>query len=131
MSAPSIGGKVLDSSAVAALDRGRISAITWLTIAGRTGIVLYVPSLALVEVRAVRPGSGPTLADLVGHTQVIVEELDTAAAAAVDGLLDASGIFDALAGQVVHVARQRGWPALSDDPGRLHRLDPALEIDRL
>lgn len=58
-------------------------------------------------------------------------ELDTGAAAAVDGLLDSAGVFDALAGQVVHVKRQRGWPALTDDPGRLHRLAPDLQVDLL
>ncbi len=40
-------------------------------------------------------------------------------------------VFDALAGHVVYVARQRGWPALTDDPGRLHRVDPGLEVELL
>jgi len=126
-----IGGKVLDASALAVLVRGRISALTWLAIAGTAGVVLYVPSLALAEVRAVRPDAGPQLADLVGHTQVVLGELDAAGAAAVDRLLERAGVFDALAGQVVYVARQRGWPALTDDPGRLHRVDPDLEVELL
>jgi hypothetical protein len=36
-----------------------------------------------------------------------------------------------MAGHVVYVTRARGWPALSADPGRLRRVDPALEIDLL
>lgn len=126
-----IGGKVLDASALVALVSGRISALTWLAIAGNAGVVLYVPSLALAEVRAVRPDAGPQLADLVGHTQVVVGELDAGAAAAVGQLLERAGAFDALAGHVVYVARQRGWPALTDDPGRLHRVDPGLEVELL
>lgn len=90
-----------------------------------------MPSLALAEVRAVRPDAGPQLADLVGHTQVVLGELDAGAAAAVDRLLERAGVFDALAGHVVHIARQRGWPVLTDDPGRLHRVDPSLEVELL
>jgi hypothetical protein len=88
--------------------------------------VFYVPSLALTEVRAVRPDTGPALAELLGHSVVVLGELDAATADAVDRLLDAAGMFDALAGHVIQVAR--GWPALSSDPGRLHRIDPDLEI---
>ena len=50
-----IGGKVLDASALAALVGGRISAVAWFATADVTGIVLYLPTLALTEVRAVRP----------------------------------------------------------------------------
>ena len=46
-------------------------------------------------------------------------------------LLGAAGVFDALAGNVLHVARQRGWPALTADPGRVHRVTPDLEVDLL
>jgi hypothetical protein len=62
---------------------------------------------------------------------VIPGELDATSARAVDQLLIQADIFDALAGHVVHIARQRGWPVLSADPGRLHRLDPTLPIDLL
>ena len=78
--------------------------------------------------RAVRPDAGPELAEVLGHPSVV---LDAAAAAQVDQLLGAAGVFDALAGHVVHVARQRGWPALTADPGRLHRVAPDLEVDLL
>lgn len=43
--------------------------------------------------------------------------------------LTEADMFDATAGHVVHVARQRGWPALSADPGRLRRVHPSIEID--
>ena len=81
--------------------------------------------------RAVRPDAGPELAEVLGHPSVVLGELDAAAAAQVDQLLSAAGVFDALAGHVVHVARQRGWPALTADPGRLHRVAPDLEVDLL
>jgi hypothetical protein len=126
-----IGGKVLDASALAALARRRFSALVWFDIAPTLGLTLYLPSLALTEVRAVRPDAAPLLADLLAHPSVIIGELDAATAEQVDRLLTDADAFDALAGHVIHTAHQRGWPALSADPGRLHRLDPNLPIDPL
>jgi hypothetical protein len=73
-----IGGKVLDASALAALVRGYQSMVAWISVAKSTGIVFYVPSLALTEVRAVRPDAGPALAELLGHSVVVLGELDAA-----------------------------------------------------
>ena len=81
--------------------------------------------------RAVRPDAGPELAEVLGHPSVVLGELDAAAAAQVDQLLGAAGVFDALAGHVVHMARQRGWPALTANTGRVHRVAPDLEVDLL
>lgn len=126
-----IGGKVLDASALAALVRGRLSAIAWFATAKAVGLTFYLPSLALAEVRAVRPEAGPQLAEVLGHPSVVLGELDASAASQVDQLLLAADVFDGCAGHVVHVARARGWPALSADPGRLRRVDPELPIDLL
>ncbi len=92
---------------------------------------MCLPTLALTEVRAVRPDAGPLLADFLGHPSVVLGELDAAAAGQVDQLLIRAGVFDALAGHVAHIARTRGWPALSADPGRLSRVDPDIDIDLL
>ncbi len=126
-----IGGKVLDASALGALARRRVSALVWFDIAPTLGLTLYLPSLALAEVRAVRPDAAPLLADLLTHPSVIVGELDATAARQVDQLLLDADVFDSCAGHVVHVARTRGWPALSTDPGRLRRMDPDVQIDLL
>jgi hypothetical protein len=50
-----IGGKVLDASALAALVRGRVSAAAWFATARTMSLPLYLPTLALAEVHAVRP----------------------------------------------------------------------------
>ena len=126
-----IGGKVLDASALAALARRRPAALAWFETARLVGLAFYVPTLALAEVRAVRPDAGPLLAEVLAHPSVILGELDAAAAAQVDQLLIDADVFDAMAGHVVHVTRQRGWPALSADPGRLRRVDPAVLLDLL
>lgn len=126
-----IGGKVLDASALAALARRRPAALAWFDTARLVGIALYLPTLALAEVRAVRPDAAPLLADLLGHPSVVLGEIDAATAYQVDQLLLAANVFDALAPHVVYVAQQRGWPALSADPGRLLHVNPTLEVNLL
>lgn len=126
-----IGGKVLDASALAALVRGRLSAVAWFATAETTGLTLYMPTLALHEVRAVRPDAGPQLAEVLGHPSLVLGELDATTAAQVDQILDDAEVFDGCAGHVVHAARMRGWPALTADPGRLRRIDPAVQLDLL
>ncbi len=126
-----IGGKVLDASALAALVRGRVAAAAWFATARTMSLPLYLPTLALAEVRAVRPDSGPQLAEVLGHPSVVLGELDAVSAGQVDQLLMEADVFDGCAGHIVHTARQRGWPALTADPGRLRRVDPALELDLL
>ena len=126
-----IGGKVVDASALAALVRGRMSAIAWFDTAWALSLPLYLPTLALAEVRAVRPDAVPGLAEILDHPSVVLGELDATAANQVDQLLLAADVFDACAGHVVHVARTRDWPALTADPGRLRRVDPAVQLDLL
>lgn len=126
-----IGGKVLDASALAALVRGHLGALAWVATARQVGIALYIPSLALTEVRAVLLDAGPQLAELLGHPSVVLGELDADTAEGVRALLYTTETFDALAGQVVHVAAQRGWPVLTADPARLSRISPEVEITHL
>lgn len=123
-----IGGKVIDASALAAFVRGRPSALAWFDTAWALSLPLYLPTLALAEVRAVRPDTGPQLAEILGHPSVVVGELDAAAAEQIDQLLLTADVFDGCAGHVVHVARTRHWSALTADPGRLRRVDPAIEL---
>lgn len=126
-----IGGKVLDPSALAALARGNLAAATWLTVAGQLGIVLYVPSQALTEVVSVRPDAGPLLADLLAHPSVVRGDLDVPAGHQVEQRMQAAGdgIYDGTAGHVVHVAQTRGWPVLTTDPQRLHRIEPHTVVE--
>lgn len=124
-------GKVLDASALASFVRGSVGAAAWFATMRTLSLPLYLPSLALAEVRAVRPDAGPELAELLGHPSIVLGELDAALAVSVDRLLVDAEVFDVLAGQVVFVARQRGWPVLSSDPGRLYRVDASISVEVL
>jgi len=98
------------------------------------GLTYFLPSLAVTEIRVLRPDADVLLDELTAHPHIVLGRLDAADAAdaaAVEQLLDTSGTVDVLAGWVVHACRQRGWPALSTDPGRLRRIDPDLDIDQI
>lgn len=124
-----IGGKVADSSALAAYVRGTsIGLLAWLATAQDRGSVLYVPSLALDEVHSVYPDSDELLARLLRHPWVV--EGGRQAAELATFLVDV-GRFDPAAAQVILVARERGWPVLTTDPGRLTRIAPDLDIHLL
>lgn len=125
------GGRVLDASFVAARARGSLAADAWLATARALTMPLYLPSLALLEVRAVRPHAAAVLAELLEHPSVLHVELDASTATAVDQLLTDAGVFDALAGHVAHVASRRGWPVLSADPDRVRRVDPTVAVTQL
>jgi hypothetical protein len=129
-----IGGKVVDSSALAAYVRGSVAMDSWLAVAKELGVVLYVPALAVIEVRtvcAVYPTTDPLLSRLLDHPSVIYSMLSSVDALKVIRLLDESRAWDGIAGQVILVARQRGWPVLTTDPDRLRRIAPDLDVDLL
>ena len=126
-----IGGKVVDPSALAAHVGGSFAMATWLAVAKELSIVLYVPALAMVEVRAVYPDADAVLSRLLAHPSVIHTDLSRAQAREVARLLAQSGAWDGTAGHIILVARGRGWPVLTADPGRLQRIAPDLDLELL
>lgn len=121
-------GQVLDPSGLDAILANRITATSWLITAHNASTPLYVPGLALSEVRALRPQLLGDLYELLEHPSIVRRDLDPATGAEVAGLLERTGTFDVCAGQVVVVARRRGWPVITADPGRLRHIDPDLDV---
>ena len=126
-----IGGKVLDPSAVAAYLQGSIAMESWVETAKASGLTLYLPLGAFSEARAVYPDRLDDLGLLVQESQVMLRELGPEEVPKVLRLLAEAGCFDATAGHVILVARARGWPVLTTDPGRLTRIAPDLDLDLL
>jgi hypothetical protein len=63
--------------------------------------------------------------ELAAHPHVLIAELSRSDRDAIEARLAATGTCDVLATWVIHACHQRGWPALSANPGRLRRIDPA------
>ena len=101
-----------------------------MTTARALSAPLYLPALAVQEVRTVRPDAGGALAELLGHPSVVLAEADAVTARQIEAFLSARSVYDGLAGHVVVVARARG-SGPDRRPGGGRRLDPEVLVDLL
>lgn len=128
-----IGGRVLDSSALAAFATGRpvyVRALVWAAV--EENIVLAIPSAALGRAWSVlEPEHHAALQVLLGLPNTVIHELDPTTAQEAGLLMAASGQDDIVTSQVVSTARRRGWPAVTGDPGALRKLDNAVFVEEL
>jgi hypothetical protein len=128
-----IGGRVLDTTALAAFAIGRpvyVRALVWAAV--EENIVLAVPSAALGRAWALlEPEHHPALQVLLDLPNTVIDELGPASALESGLLLAASGQDDIVAGQVAASARRRGWPAVTGDPATLRKLDTTVTIEEL
>lgn len=122
---------MLDASALAAWSEARISLQAWVTVARNRGLTLLLPELARTEVLTLRPEATEILDALAAHPHVLHVSLADPDRETIEAHLSSANAFDVLAAWVIRLCRQRGWAALSADPGRLHRLAPDLDIDQL
>ena len=126
------GGKVLDASALMAWTQGSLAMATWVETAFELGLTLLVPSHARDEVLLARPEQADLVEVLLARPSVVVlEGLGEGHRDQMRDRFARSGAFDPLASWVAALCQQRGWPALSSDPVRLERIDPAVDVDRL
>ena len=128
-----IGGRVLDSSALAAFAIGRpvyMRALVWAAV--EANIVLAVPSAALGRAWGlVEQDHHDALRVLLDLPNTVIDELTPASAREAGLLLAAAGQDDIAAAQVASSARRRGWPAVTGEPGTLRKLDTAVQIEEL
>lgn len=128
-----IGGRVLDSSALAAFATGRpvyVRALVWAAV--EENIVLAVPSAALGRAWSVlEPEHHAALQVLLGLPNTVIHELDPDTAQEAGLLLASTGQDDIVTAQVVSTSRRRGWPAVTGDPGGLRKLDTAVIVEEL
>jgi len=108
-----------------------VSLRAWVGVARTRGLTLLLPTLARVEILTLRPEAAGLVNELTAHPHVLITELSRSDRDAIEARLVATGTCDVLATWVVHASHQRGWPALSADPGRLRRVDHTVEIDLL
>lgn len=126
-----MNGQVIDSSGLDAIIDPHRLANHWLLTAYAASAPLFVPSLALTEVRALRVhqlADLQELYELLEHPSIVRRDLDPTTASKVAELLDQTGTFDVCAGHVIVVSRERGWPVITADVGRLRRIDPDIDV---
>jgi len=128
-----IGGRVLDSTALAAFAIGRpvyMRALVWAAV--EANLVLAVPSAALGRAWGlVEQDHHDALRVLLDLPNTVIDELTPASAHDSGLLLAAAGHSDIAAAQVASSARRRGWPAVTGEPGTLRKLDTAVLIEEL
>ena len=128
-----IGGRVLDSTALAAFAIGRpvyMRALVWAAV--EANIVLAVPSAALGRAWGLlEQEHHAALQVLLDLPNTVIDELTPASAHDSGLLLAAAGHSDIAAAQVASSARRRGWPAVTGEPGTLRKLDTAVQIEEL
>ena len=100
-------------------------------IAWEPQLSFSLPSFARGEAVLLHPATEPLIETLAQAPYVVLADLRPADAAAIDTRQQAAGVFDPPTSWVVHAYHQRGWPAISANPGHLRRIDPDLPIDLL
>lgn len=69
------------------------------------------------------------IAYLLRRTEVV--ELGMPVAKLLGRMLGATGTTDPIDAHVAFLARDRGWPVLTSDPGDLRAIDPAIAVERI
>ncbi|WP_194918221.1 hypothetical protein [Catenulispora rubra] len=129
-----MGGRVLDSSALAQAAAGSLYMRALFETARQRMIQLLVPATALSDAIAeTESPAGRELLQLVARfPMVTVKALDESDALA-SGLLRAERLPTAStsAGHVAFYAAERGWPVVTSLPDALRALFPGVEIESL
>jgi predicted nucleic acid-binding protein len=122
-------GFVLDAGAFIALERRNptMVALVELLADAQTPLVTSAGVVARVW-----RGGGPRqvpIAFLLRRTVVL--DLTDVVARTLGRMLGATRTTDPVDAHIVLVARERGWPVLTSDPGDLLRIDPTLVVERV
>ena len=121
-------GQVLDASGLDATVIGTIEATSWLITAHAASTPLYLPALAVSEVRSLRPDLLDAIDEVLDHPSVLFRDLGPPVRAVVSSLLASTNTYDVGAAHATVISRARGWPVITGDVGRLRRLDPEVEV---
>jgi len=96
--APSaLNGRVLDPSAVASWTEGRVAVQSWLGVAGKLGLTMIVPELAVEEIATLRPEADGVLWRLKRHPQVLLARMDATCKAAIEAIHEHQPLADVTA----------------------------------
>jgi hypothetical protein len=127
-------GRILDATALADAATGRtLYARALIRTAVEHNITLAIPTTALLAAWADIPTGDRPFLDLALELPVAVLDVLDADAARDSGLLlaDADRSSGLDSAHTALSARRRQWAVVTSQPGRLHAIDPDLEIEQL
>ncbi|MGR6998803.1 hypothetical protein ACU686_12850 [Yinghuangia aomiensis] len=128
-----IGGRILDTSAIAAAARGNLYMRALLTVAHERLIPLVVPTTALSDAAAELDDRGRHALTAITQFPLVTLAPLTEADAVGSGVLRAHhgpGV-ETTAGHVAYLAAARQWPVVTAVPGQLRVLYPDVEVEAL
>jgi len=120
-------GLVLDAGAFIALENRDEMMTRFVERVRHDGIPLVTSAGVVARVWRGGKGKQVHISFLLRRTTVI--DLDSSVAKALGLVLGISGCTDPVNAHVVFLARERGWPVLTSDPGALQAIDPRVEIE--
>ena len=122
-------GVVLDAGAFIALERRNpaMARLTQLFSDAKTPLVTSAGVVAQVW----RGGSGHQVPVAFLLRKSLVIDLTDQQARLLGRMLGAARRSDPIDAHIVLLARERGWPVLTSDPGDLLAIDPTLVVERI
>lgn len=122
-----MSGLVLDAGAFIGLERRKRSVVALLERARARSVPMVTSAAVIGQVWRGHRRQAP-IALALRWKNLDVLELTYADGRVIGQMLAASGVADVVDAHVALLARERGWPVLTSDPGDLHQIDPKLTL---
>ena len=121
-------GVVLDAGLFIALERRNRLAVSLVDVFVKKGTPLVTSAGVVAQVWRGQSRQVP-IAYLLRQTEVV--DITYRVARMLGSVLGATKTSDPIDAHVAMLARERGWPVLTSDPGDLLAIDPTLRIERV
>jgi hypothetical protein len=122
-------GIVLDAGMFIAVERRQRPAVALAQLLVESNTPMVTSAGVVAQVWRDGTARQVPIAYLLRHTNVVA--LDYATARLIGRVLGQAGSRDPIDAHVVLLARERGWPVVTSDPGDLLVIDPTLQLERV
>lgn len=123
---------MLDASALDAWARGHLGMSSWYALAWELQLTFLVPPGTRNEALLLRPDAADLINVLLAAPYVVTAASpDESTRQQLVDVQEQARVYDPHSVLTAYLARTRGWPVLSADPARLHRITPNVEVEPL
>jgi hypothetical protein len=130
--AESIGGRILDTTALVTAARGDLHMQALFKLAHQRVIALLAPATCVADASAeLHPHGRDALTEILRFPLVTLAWLDEPQAVGSGILRSAHRPATTTAGHVAYLAAARQWPVITAAPGPLRELYPDIEVQTL